>query len=74
MNAVEEKPEDPYVDCEQNLLKHILNIQNEIMQRLDLVEEQVSSMLKFFFLSVIVCRMSEWTTCEVRNSNLIGAN
>ncbi|KAL5015445.1 hypothetical protein ScPMuIL_009715 [Solemya velum] len=42
-NAVEEKLNGLYVDCEQNLLKHILHIQNEIIQRLDLVEEQVSN-------------------------------
>ena len=54
--------ENPFKDCERNLLEHILRVQTEIENRLDAVEEQVSGEKKilhlsqFILLVVIVCR------------------
>lgn len=33
---------DPYVNCEKNLLHHIIKMQSVLDERLDLIEEQVS--------------------------------
>ena len=34
--------EDPFANCEKNLLEHIMNTQDRIEARLDAVEEQVA--------------------------------
>ena len=38
--------EDPFANCEKNLLEHIMNMQDKLEERLDLVEEQVVGMLR----------------------------
>ncbi len=34
--------EDPFANCEKNLLEHVMNMQDKIEGRLDLVDEQVA--------------------------------
>ena len=34
--------EDPFANCEKNLLEHIMNMQDRIDNRLDLIEDQVT--------------------------------
>ena len=41
--AVAEAQEEPLVNCHRNLLEHILSLQDEIEQRMDLIDEQVAS-------------------------------
>lgn len=36
--------EDPYINCEKNLLHHILKVQSVLDERLDLIEEQVTAL------------------------------
>ncbi|KAK3579171.1 hypothetical protein CHS0354_022708 [Potamilus streckersoni] len=36
--------EDPFKNCEINLLRHIIRVQNEINSRLDLIEEQIAAL------------------------------
>ena len=39
---IDTEQEDPYVNCEKNLLHHIIKVQSTLDERLDMIEEQVA--------------------------------